>query len=149
MNEPRRMRVSAELKNLASIRRFVEGVAAEGGANPEVVTDMVTAMNEATTNIVLHGYRGQSGFIEVEVSFEDDALVIRLRDQAPAFDPVRVPPPDTSLPLEQRPPGGVGILMMRQLTDDLAYRKTDNGSNELVLVKRQALIAGGHPKPEN
>ncbi|MFC2029629.1 ATP-binding protein [Chloroflexota bacterium] len=138
MNEPRRMSVSAELKDLAPIRHFVEGAAVGGGASPEAVADMVTALNEATTNIVLHGYRGRSGFIEVEVGFDGDALVVHLRDQAPAFDPFQVPPPDTSLPLEQRSPGGVGILMIRQLTDEMVYRMREDGSNELVLVKRHA-----------
>lgn len=140
MNESRRMRVSAELKNLVVIRRFVEGAAAEGLASPEAIADMVTAVNEATTNVVVHGYRGQSGFIEVEVGFDENALVVRLRDQAPPFDPISVPPPDTSLHLERRPPGGLGILMMRQLTDELAYRTASNSTNELVLVKWHAVI---------
>lgn len=78
------------------------------------------------------------GFIEVEVGFDDDALVVYLRDQAPAFDPFQVPPPDTSLPLEQRAPGGMGILMIRQLTDEMTYRMTEDGSNDLILVKRHA-----------
>jgi serine/threonine-protein kinase RsbW len=136
MNEPFRIRAAAELENLAAMRRLVEDAAADGACDPEAVSDMVLAMNEAATNIILHGYQGQPGLIEVEVVCNQDALVVRLRDQAPVFDPTRAPSPDVTLSLEQRPLGGMGIYMMRQLTDELRHRTLPGGGNELVLVKR-------------
>ena len=136
MDEPLCLRIAANLKNLATIRRFVEGAAKSGDGNPEAITDMIIAMNEAATNIIVHGYQGQPAIIEVEVGYNKDALVVCLRDQAPTFDPTSAPAPDLTLPLEQRPFGGMGIHMMRQLTDELTYRTTPDGRNELTLVKK-------------
>ena len=64
---------------------------------------------------------------------------MRLLDETPLFDPTAVPPPDINLPLEERPLGGLGVHMMRQLTDVLLYRVTEDGQNELIFVKRGVL----------
>ena len=136
MDEPSYLRIAADLKNLATIRRFVEGVARRGNGNPQAITDVLIATNEAATNVILHGYQGQPGVIEVEVAYDQDALVVYLRDRAPRFDPTSTPALDVRLPLEQRPLGGMGVHMMRQLADELIYRTTDDGRNELVLVKK-------------
>jgi len=136
MGEPPYLRIAADVKNLATIRRFVEGAASSGGGDPQAITDVLIATNEAATNVILHGYQGQPGVIEVEVAYDQDTLVVYLRDRAPRFDPTSTPALDVRLPLEQRPLGGMGVHMMRQLADELIYRTTDDGRNELVLVKK-------------
>ena len=132
------LRIAADVKNLATLRRFVEGAAARGGGDPEAIADMLIAMNEAATNIILHGYQGGPGIVEVEVGYNGDALVVALRDRAPGFDLTSVPPPDVTIPLERRPLGGMGIYMMHQLTDELIQRTTADGRNELILVRKDA-----------
>ncbi len=67
-----------------------------------------------------------------------DDLLIRIRDRAPAFDPTAYPAPDLTVPLEQRKPGGFGIYLMRQVMDDVSYRRMPDGRNELLLVRRSA-----------
>lgn len=131
-------RFEASLGNLAAMRRYVEEVAVAGGGEPEAILDMLLAMNEATTNLVQHAYRGRPGTIEIEAGYEGEALVVCLRDRSPPFDPAQVPDRDVTVPLELRPLGGMGIPMMRQLTDDLIYRQGPDGANELILIKAKA-----------
>ena len=78
---------------------------------------------------------GAPGIIEIGVGREGDALMIRVCDQARPFDPHGVPPPDLDLPLEERPLGGLGVYMIRQLMDEMIYRAPPQGGNELTLVK--------------
>ena len=132
------LRTKAELDNLTLIRHFVEERATALGADPSVVADLSLAVTEATTNVMVHGYRGQPGVIEIEIKRKGNSLVIRLCDEAPPFDPGTVPPPDLTLPLEKRPLGGLGIYLISQLMDDVAHRVTSQGGNELVLVKRDS-----------
>ena len=106
------------------------------GAHTEAVSDLLMAANEAAVNIVVHGYQERSGVIDVEVTQNGDYLEVHLRDQAPPFDPTTIPPPDTTLPLEQRPYGGMGMHLIRQLVDTVTYRFTPQGENELILAKR-------------
>jgi serine/threonine-protein kinase RsbW len=139
MAEPARLFMTAGLDDLTEIRRFVKGAAAREGVDPVAATELLMAVNEAATNIIEHGYQGAPGVLEVVVAYDRDALTVRLRDQAPAFDPALAPVPDVKLPLDRRPPGGMGVHMMRRFTDELSYRTDTDGWNELVLVKRGVL----------
>ena len=130
------IRVVAELPNLAVIRRFVEETATALKADRDAMDDMIQAVDESATNIIVHGYRDQPGHIEIEVIQEGNVLVVRLRDQAPLFDPTRAPPSDVTLPLERRPFGGLGIHLTRRFTDSVTYRITSEGGNELTLRKK-------------
>jgi serine/threonine-protein kinase RsbW len=130
------LRVLAELPNLAVIRRFVEETAMALKVDRDAIDDMIQAVDESATNIIVHGYRGRMGHIEIEVTQEGCALVVRLRDQAPLFDPTQAPPPDLTLPLERRRVGGLGIHLTRQFTDSMTFRTTSEGGNELTLRKK-------------
>jgi len=128
--------LAAKLDNLAAIRDFIRANTAALGVDPQVVSDVVLAVDEAVTNVIVHGYRGRPGTIQVEVDREATDVVVRLHDHAPPFDPTGAPPPDLARPLEERPPGGLGIYLMRQTMDEVAYRLTPEGGNELILKKR-------------
>jgi serine/threonine-protein kinase RsbW len=139
------IRVAAEPANLARVRHFVEEQAVELGADDNMVGDIIQAVDESVTNVIVHGYRGKPGIVEVEVRLVGGALIIQLRDHAPPFDPTRVPRPDLDLPLERRPLGGMGVHLTRELTDEATYRRPEGWGNELTLIKRvgSAGHAGG------
>ncbi len=130
------LRIAAELENLKEIRRFVREAAMALGADAAAVSDAVRAVDEAASNIIFHGYRCEPGIIEIDVLRERDTLVVRLRDEAPPFDPTQVPIPDVTLSLEERPPGGLGIYFMRKVMDEVRHRSRPEGGNELTLVRR-------------
>ena len=97
---------------------------------------LVLAVDEVVTNIIQHGYRGQPGEIDIEIERRPDAAVVYVRDQAPPFDPTRLPDPDITLPLEQRPEGGMGVYLARRSVDDMSHQVTDQGGNQLTLTKK-------------
>jgi serine/threonine-protein kinase RsbW len=130
---------AAKLHDLAAIRELVETAAVAAGGDPDAVGELVLAVNEAACNIITHGYQDEPGSVEVIVEQNGRDLLVRLRDEAPPFDPTNVTTPDIQRPLDQRPPGGMGVHMMRQFTDDMVYRQTPDGANELVMVKRDVL----------
>jgi anti-sigma regulatory factor (Ser/Thr protein kinase) len=74
--------------------------------------------------------------IDIRLRRSRDSLAAYLRDDAMPFNPATVPEPDLTLPLEQRPVGGLGVHMMRQLMDEMTHRVTSKGGNELTLVKK-------------
>jgi anti-sigma regulatory factor (Ser/Thr protein kinase) len=129
-------RFSAELEQLEILRQFIEEQAAILGVDASLAEDVVLAANEIATNTIEHGYRGQNGVINVEVKLVDDALIVRLHDDAPSFNPTLVPPPDITVPLHLRKFGGMGIQMARQLTDEMHYHVPLAGGNEITLIKK-------------
>jgi serine/threonine-protein kinase RsbW len=138
--EPRRVsavvEVPAELGRLAEVRAFIRREARGCGATDEAIDDLVQAVDELVTNVIEHGYHLRPGTIEVEVEEIDDACVVRIRDEAPPFDPTSHPTPRTDLPLEDRPLGGMGVHLARTLTDGMRHRMLPGGGNELTLEKR-------------
>jgi serine/threonine-protein kinase RsbW len=139
MNPIPSLHLTAGLEELFELRQFVEETALTLGIEQEMAMKLLLAVDEAATNIIIHGYRRQKGNIEVEMRPEGPDLVISLRDEAPLFDPTRHPPPDVTLPLEQRQPGGLGIYLMRQVMDEVIHRTRAGGGNELIMIKRKII----------
>lgn len=130
-----KLRVEANVKNLVKIRNFVEQSTSGLGVPQETIDDVILAVDEAATNIILHGYKGRPGMIEIEVRKESDTLFLYLQDQAPSFDPRQVLPPDLTLPLAVRPLGKMGVHLMKNLVDEIIYEMPSGGGNQLILVK--------------
>ncbi|MCC6606486.1 MAG: ATP-binding protein [Anaerolineae bacterium] len=105
------------------------------GGDPDAVGEMIVALNEGLVNVVRHGYQKQPGQVELWLWREGQALRIEVYDNAPPFDPTSVPTPDITVPLHLRPLGGMGVHMMRQFVDELHYRVTEDGRNQLSLIK--------------
>lgn len=131
------IRVAAVLENLRVIRCFVEEEAKRAGFAGNQIDDLVLAADEAATNIMMHGYRidasSNAAVVEVEIVFRDPVLSVRLRDQAPPFDPTTLPVIDELPPLAERGPGGLGVFLIRKTMDEISYRRTPDGWNELTL----------------
>jgi anti-sigma regulatory factor (Ser/Thr protein kinase) len=129
---------TADLTDISHICNFVTETAESLGSDQEAAGEIVVALHEGISNTIIHGYKRKPGIVEIEVKRQGDDLFVYLRDEAPLFDPLTVPTPDISLPLDKRAYGGMGIHMMRHFTDELHYQLTDSGQNELVLVKKAA-----------
>ena len=131
----------ADLGQLAEIRDFVSESAASLGAAPDTLEELRIAVDEAVTNVLIHGYAG-AGDIDIDVSGRGRDLVVRLRDRAPPFDPVRAAP-DALAPVEERvKPGGFGLYLIRENVDEVGYRRV-GPDNELTLVKRGVINGSG------
>lgn len=131
--------IEADVHQLKDARQFVEETAAHLKVAPEVISKLVLAVDELMTNIIMYGYRGQPGTIELELRPIGSDLEIRLRDQSPPFDPTTVPDPDIHLPLDERPIGGMGIFLARKIMDQMTYHSSVDHGNELTLLKREII----------
>jgi serine/threonine-protein kinase RsbW len=127
--------IPAEAGRQTDVRALVRSTATEAGADEETTSDLIQAVDELVCNVIVHGYAGHQGSIDVAVGRSDDALVVRIRDDAPPFDPRSRPAPRLDLPLEHRPFGGMGIHLARTLTDRIDHRILPGGGNEVTVTK--------------
>jgi anti-sigma regulatory factor (Ser/Thr protein kinase) len=134
--ETRQLRIPAEVERLAEVRTFVrEAVAAFGGSR-RAAEDLVQAVDEVTCNVMLHGYDGDAGEIELEALARDGQLQIRILDRAPVFDPTALPDPVAAPPRTRRPgTAGAGLHLARTMTDAVRHHVRPGGGNELTLVR--------------
>src|SRR5512137_673194 len=79
----------ATLEDLAAVRTFVRDSARGLGVSADIEPDLLIAVDEMVTNVIVHGYGRSGGWIEISVSRTADQVTMRIRDRAPIFDPTR------------------------------------------------------------
>ncbi|MFI5007521.1 MAG: SpoIIE family protein phosphatase [Solirubrobacterales bacterium] len=133
---PRRfhLRVAAEEQHLAEIRDFVQEVGEKLLIPQRVLANTKLAVDEACTNVIKHGYRGDPGDIEVAVTGNGRDFSIAIRDRGKSFDLRNVASPDLKMYVETRKRGGLGVFLMNQLMDEVRYRAGHDG-NVLTMSK--------------
>lgn len=126
--------VPAEHKRLAAVRSFVAAFARSAGAHPKRVEDLILAVDELVTNVIVHGYQERPGDVEISCTRSEHSILVTIRDRAPEYDVTSAPSPDVCLPLEQRPVGGLGLHLVRKSVDHFEHRARQGGGNELTLM---------------
>lgn len=135
---------AARLDSTPQIRGFVERACARAGIADEECFALKLAVDEASTNVIQHGYGpGVAGAIEVEFEADDDEVRVAITDTGRPFNPLEYPPPDLDKG-DDRPIGGLGIHLMRSSVDEVHYRP-DPAGNRLELVKK--LQGRAHARP--
>ena len=93
MNDPFVLKIDSALENLEQVRRFIDRAANELDVSPETVSDIRLAVDEAVTNIIVHGYKGrEDGEIVLSVARRQDGIQVSLVDSAPLVDPTTIVP---------------------------------------------------------
>jgi len=126
----------AEPSDLVDIRRFVEETGRDLGLDEASIYALELAVDEACTNVITHAYDGQGGPLEITIKAVDGWVEVVIRDWGEVFDPDSIPVPDVEAPLEQRPMGGVGLFLMRQVMDRVDFRFSETRGNTLTMAKR-------------
>lgn len=93
------------------------------------------SVEEVAENIVRYAYENGAGPLEVSTGREGDFLVIRFSDYGKPFDPLNKPDPDITLSADERPIGGLGIFICKQMMDEVTYQFKD-GANILTMKKK-------------
>ena len=121
---------------IARAQDQLEQFAAAHHFTDQKLHEVQLALEEHLANILHYGYAdGGEHQIQIGIRLTDADLRIQVQDDGRVFNPLEHPSPDLSLPLDQRPIGGLGIHMIRNSLDGLEYRRED-GKNILVMIKR-------------
>jgi anti-anti-sigma factor len=132
----------SSLDELLEMRNFIKETCAEATTNCKRLSEhMQLSINEAFCNIVMHGYEGrESERVLISAQYDEEGVLFEIQDQGLAFNPIDVPDPE----IENRPEGGYGIYIMKQLVDEISYtpKSEEGGWNRLHLFKRYIDIEG-------
>jgi anti-sigma regulatory factor (Ser/Thr protein kinase) len=106
--------------------------------SPKALYLVPLAIEEIVTNCIHYGYDDAGEHtIVILLSVADQTLTMTVVDDGHEFDPLARETPDLTLAAEDRPIGGLGIHLLRNLADNVAYERRD-GMNRLTLTKRLA-----------
>jgi serine/threonine-protein kinase RsbW len=107
--------IPARAEFVALCRLALTGLARTRALKPEVVADLKLALTEACSNSVRHAYKdGRQGIVEIRYELGPDRIEVEVADDGYGFDPalIRRPP-------EEIDEGGLGIAIIRAVTDEL------------------------------
>ena len=104
------------------------------GWPPKTLWQLDLAAEEIFVNICSYAYPDGPGEVRIELCLEGDTVRLTFADTGLPFDPLAVPDPDLARPVEQRDPGGLGILLVKKLMDRVEYTYADR-ENRLTLYR--------------
>ena len=125
-----------DIETVPQLNAFIDGVAEEIGLDTTLTMSLNLAIEEAVVNVMNYAYpSGKQGDVNVDVTADSEWLTFVISDKGMPFDPTAKEEADTTLSVEERPIGGLGIFLVRQLMDSINYERTD-GKNVLTLKKK-------------
>jgi serine/threonine-protein kinase RsbW len=131
----REVRIESRQAEIRRVVALVEELGAQHQLPMAIVNDVCVALDEVLSNIVAHGYEPEAGGdIVARLDCDAGGFRIEVEDGGKAFDPLQAPPPDLSAALRERKVGGLGIHLIRNLMDRVAYQRID-GKNRLRMAK--------------
>ena len=122
---------------LGLVREVTKKMAEMAGFEPAVADQVALAVDEATTNVIEHAYKGREDR-RVEVHFEDRGpeLCVEVVDDGVALDPKRLPRVDVARFERERRTGGLGVHLMGKIMDSVSFKRAAR-RNVCCLVKRK------------
>ncbi len=137
---PATLRLDARtgMAGLAAVQASLEGWLTDRGAAPRLLDRAALVTEEVVLNIGSHGH-GDGAEHPVGLAATLDAggtLTLVFEDRARAFDPLAAPAPTRRFVLNEAPVGGMGLVMLRGLSDGLSHARREGGGNRLTVVLR-------------
>jgi serine/threonine-protein kinase RsbW len=132
------LRIRNSIREIERAAVWLDSLAASAQLPEAVTTRLHVALDEVLSNIIRHGFPGTAcGSRTIRLGFRNASGQVELSviDDGIPFDPTVAASPPPCLPLAERQPGGLGLLFVQSLMDEMRYSRFD-GFNRLVLCKR-------------
>ncbi len=135
--------ITADLAELARVMQMIDEFCGGMAANAADVSALHLALEEIVTNVITHGYQNdtsRSFTVRLEAISADRIRAV-VADDAPAYNPLARPEVNTTLALEARPVGGLGVHLVKKLMEVCQYEHRD-GKNLFSIERRFSRAAG-------
>ena len=128
--------IKNDVHEVSKFSAFMKSVMEQLNIEKHLAHKLRLAVEEAVVNVIDYAYpAGIEGDIEIRFLSDGETLKTVIIDSGVAFDPTAKEKADTSLSIDDRQIGGLGILLVRELMDSINYERAD-GQNFLTLIKK-------------
>lgn len=128
-----------------TVADFVAGLAREGGLPSPSAYWLRLAVDELTTNVAVHGYRGGPGAVDLSGGVDDARVWVSVEDDAPAFDPGSQHGHDQHDADEEPHHGGYGLFLVLSKVDLYEYARVAGRNRSTVVMLRRQTPSGSTP----
>ncbi len=127
--------LSATMESVSVLNAFIDDACRRQGVHGDDILSVQLISEELATNICKYAYPDAAGRFETGVSCTPSGCTLMFTDTGEAFDPLSAATPDTSLSLEERDVGGLGIYFVRRKAEKLTYQRVDGRNIVTVSVR--------------
>lgn len=125
-----------DISEINKLTEFVEEIGNELSLAPDVVFNLNLVLEEAVVNIINYAYpKEDHQSIYLSATLHEGSIILVLTDTGVEFDPTMAPEADITLSAEERPIGGLGIFLIRQIMNEVRYDRIDD-KNVLTMEKK-------------
>ncbi|WP_053957790.1 anti-sigma F factor [Inediibacterium massiliense] len=130
------LEIMSKSQNEAFARVVVAAFASQLDPTIEELADVKTAVSEAVTNAIIHGYEGGDGIVMIECILRDDEIEISIKDQGAGIEDIQKArePLYTSRPELER--SGMGFTVMETFMDEVKIQSQKNMGTEIRMIKK-------------
>ena len=134
-SEAQHLTLHNDIRQISLLPGFIETVTQGKPLEPGVSAQLNLALEEAVTNIIDYAYpEGTDGTVDIDARWDGNSLSFIISDFGRAFDPTARDDVDITVGVNERPIGGLGIHLIRQIMDTVGYERRD-GKNILTITK--------------
>ena len=130
------VKFSAKSENESLARVIVASFAAKLDPTLDELADIKTAVSEAVTNAIIHGYEeDESKLVYIRCEIEDNKIKVVVEDRGKGIEDVQIAmqPLYTSKPELER--SGMGFTVMESFMDDVKVSSIKNDGTKIVMTK--------------
>jgi sigma-B regulation protein RsbU (phosphoserine phosphatase) len=118
---------AADLSEIQRVNDSVESFCREAGLPPGISQKLGIILDDLLNNTISYGFNDEAEHeIEIRIEHADGRLVIKVSDDGIPFNPFDQVGPDTTLSVEEREIGGLGVLLEKEMTNSQAYQRLSN-----------------------
>ena len=133
LNNVKTFKQVADKSNYTQFYNWLHTSCKEWELNEDLTNKLDMCAEEIFANISFYAYKEQEGMLEAVLTKTDNSIIFEFSDSGIAYNPLEKPDPDINMPPEERPLGGLGIYMIKQMSDNISYKR-ENNKNVLTLI---------------
>jgi len=129
-----KLEISSNPNSLPEVENFLEIIGTENKLDKSILNNLIISINEATTNAMMHGNKGDRGKkVKISISITDDEIISVIKDEGKGFDPSKVP--DPTRPENLFKESGRGLFIMNTCCKTVKYDFHQDGTQLTLVMK--------------
>jgi serine/threonine-protein kinase RsbW len=129
------LKLRNNLEEITRLSEELEAFCEQHGVSMNTLMALNLSLEEAVTNVINHGFDGGEHVIDVELVVADGAVQATITDDGKEYNPLARQDPDLDASLEERRIGGLGVLLVKKLMDEVSYAR--NGGRNVLAMRKQ------------
>jgi len=118
--------LKALVDNYVFLSDWLSNIIAALGINSKLANKINVCSEEIFVNIASYAYPKQAGMTNILFAKTDNEIMLKFEDEGLEYNPLQKEDPDITLSYDERPIGGLGIFIVKEMSKNIEYERKDN-----------------------